>query len=1218
MHGPSLEGCSVEPNNDRRPCDSQVLGIDSVDVAGSLVETLQETNAAINGFDELFRLESVLEKIASALGAEKIIVAQRTRDALIQRTHCDDDRLSQYLEDWTVFAEGPAYSWSSGHRIGQARQFPATPHGHVVALTAGRRDSDRIQGTLTVLCGDTPMAKQSTDFVGLIALSVAGLFKRLASDAETARLGELAKLREVVSERLLPRFEADTDAYEAVTHVLSVIAETFSADEVIWGNRHNPAVDGGSQRYVRRLGVSQQLPPSRLMMKSGPLDRNSRIVIDRLDDSAFRNLGLDPSAYPHSMTWTTPLQLEDTVVGGLGLLFLDKTADPTVEEIRALADISKLLQQYTVRVDAERALQRRHDFDKLSLEIARRLLRASTEGENANEVIAWTLEELGRAFDADHLTLQSGQDVGSAIRWDSTHGLERYQHILDARPKRFMSDAVQQILDEHGSALIKVPDLPEDARAILEQLGYGNLTILASRTIPDERNLALCAFAWDHRAWTDIDLTTLTTVGTMLQQTVDTIEARQQAALFDEMERLAARVSTELNKHDAVQEALDVILPDISSTVGGLGASWFEVSHKLRRFDIVRSVSSDGAEFPPNTQLGFSNSDWEQIGTTAWSPGFYTRHDPPMDTIARKLDIEWSDRLLIPVVRDGLVISGFGVIIDGPRPAAVVQALSRIAELVQEATERSRGARLFATTFDSAPTGQLVLDEQGVVKALNAAAAALDIIQPGERWDAIDTTFSSARREHEFELSTDRHRRWLRVRSSVVTDDNIRPITVVNIEDISKERASQAALEHDASHDQLTGLANRRLLNEQLSTAVRHTGATVVMVDVDRFKSINDSLGHHAGDAVLLALADRLRTTVRDGDLVSRFGGDEFAVLLRGCSERHELAAFATRMLNVIREPIDFDGHTISPTCSLGLATIARGENPETVLRFADAALATAKNAGRNGFAFFDPSDTDILRSRFETEMGIRRGLGNDEFITWFQPEYDLTSGDVRGLEALIRWHRPGVGIIPASEFITIAEDMGAARRLSELALLHSCALASSWSGESHGVRVAVNITAAQLQGDQLEIEVLHALAQHDLQPETLRLELTERSLLVDIDNTIRTLARLRDLGVEIAIDDFGTGFSSLAWLKRLPVDTIKIDGSFVKDIATDFDDRTIVRSIIELAHALGIETVAEGIEHADQVSVLRELGCQRGQGWLWSPAIDPMDVADLLRAPQH
>ncbi|MGB1504151.1 MAG: EAL domain-containing protein [Acidimicrobiales bacterium] len=1185
---------------------------------GSLFDALQAANATINGFDEMPFLEPVLEKIANALGAEKIIVTQRSNDALIQRTHCDDDRLSQHLEDWTVFAEGPAYTWSSSHRIGQARQFPATPHGHVVALTAGRRDSDQIRGTLTVLCGDTPMTKQSTDFAGLVALSLAGLFKRLDSDAEIARLGELAKLREVVSARLLPRFEADTDAYEAVTHVLSAIAETFSADEVLWGNRHNPKVDGGSQRYVRRLGVSQQLPPSRLMMKSGPLDRNSRIVIDRLDDSAFRNLGLDPSAYPHSMTWTTPLQLEDTVVGGLGLLFLDKTADPTVEEIRALADISKLLQQYTVRVDAERALQRRHDFDRLSLEIARSLLRASTEGESANEVITWTLEKLGRAFNADQLTLQSGRDTGSAIRWDSTHGLERYQHILDARPKRFMSDAVQQIVDERGSALLRVPDLPEDARSILEQLGYDNVTILACRTVPDDRNILLGALSWDHRDWTDVHLTTLTYIGTLLQQAVDTIEARQRAALFDEMERLAARVSTELNKHDAVHEALGGILPDISSTVGGLGASWFDVSHKLRRFDIVRSVSSDGASFPPNAKLGFSEDDWEQIGTTAWPAGFYTRHDPPMNTIARTVDPEWSDRLMIPVIRNGLVVSGFGIIVDGPRPTAVLQVLSRIAELVQEAFERSRGAQLFATTFDSAPTGQLVLDEQGVVQALNAAAAALGLVRPGERWDTVDTTFFSGRGEHEFELSTDRHQRWFRVRSSVVTDDNIRPITVVNIEDVSKERASQAALEHDASHDQLTGLANRRLLDEKLSTAACDTGATVVMVDVDRFKSINDSLGHHAGDAVLLALADRLRTTVRDGDLVCRFGGDEFAILLKGCSERHELAAFATRMLDVIREPVDFDGHTISPTCSLGLASIPRGEDPEAVLRFADAALVTAKNAGRNGFAFFDPSDTDILRSRFDTEMGIQRGLENGEFVTWFQPEYDLTSGAVRGLEALMRWQRPGVGVVPADEFITIAEDMGAARRMSELALLHSCALASGWNGQSHRVRVGVNITAAQLQGDQLERNVLHALAQHDLQPERLCLELTERSLLLDIDNTIRTLARLRDLGIEIAIDDFGTGFSSLAWLKRLPVDTIKIDGSFVKDIATDLDDRTIVRSIIELAHALGIETVAEGIEHADQVAVLRELGCQRGQGWLWSPAIDPMDVADLLRAPQH
>ena len=589
-----------------------------------------------------------------------------------------------------------------------------------------------------------------------------------------------------------------------------------------------------------------------------------------------------------------------------------------------------------------------------------------------------------------------------------------------------------------------------------------------------------------------------------------------------------------------------------------------------------------------------------------------------MDTVTGlKADIPWVDRILVPVLRDERVVSVLDIQVDdGPRPAAVLTVLSTIAEIIHQAIERARIARLFATTFDSAPTGQLVLDELGVVQAINDAAEALGIIEVGQRWSDVDPTFSPDRSDFEFEVELNRHTRWLRIRSSTITHDEIRPVTVVNVEDISAQRATQAALEHDATHDQLTGLANRRLLNDQLTQAVADQGATVIMVDVDRFKSINDSLGHRAGDAVLIALADRLRMTVRDRDLVCRFGGDEFAILVPGQHGRHELSGFASRLLDVLRRRLDIDGYTVIPTCSLGIASIQPKEDAETVLHYADAALVAAKGAGRNGYAFFDPSDTDSLRDRLDLEMGIRHGLEHDEFTAWFQPEYDLHDGQVIGLEALVRWNRPGTGIVPASVFIDIAEEIGAAPTMSELALEQAAALASSWTGRSHQPKIRINITAAQLHGDHLELEVLSALSRHGLEPQILCLEVTERSLLIDVDQATRTLSRIRAHGVEVAVDDFGTGFSSLAWLKRLPIDTLKIDQSFVQGLTTEHADREIVRTVINLADALDLDVVAEGVEQPEQVEILRNIGCHRAQGWLWSPAVEANAIPTLINTP--
>jgi diguanylate cyclase (GGDEF)-like protein len=422
-------------------------------------------------------------------------------------------------------------------------------------------------------------------------------------------------------------------------------------------------------------------------------------------------------------------------------------------------------------------------------------------------------------------------------------------------------------------------------------------------------------------------------------------------------------------------------------------------------------------------------------------------------------------------------------------------------------------------------------------------------------------------------------------------------------------------LEFDASHDALTSLANRRKMAEEFTSLVDsgRRGA-ILMIDVDRFKVVNDSLGHSAGDAVLVAIADRIRTSIRAEDLVGRFGGDEFAVIVADATSDLELAAAADRLIGIVREPILVGGTTVIPTCSIGIATASDGDDVESVLRHADSALYDAKAKGRDRYEFFDDAHRQSLTERLHLETALRSGVAAGQFTPWFQPEYDLTSGEVVGVEALVRWNHPTDGVLDASRFIDTAEEIGLVPELSRLVTQRGLETLRGWIDEGFDTRMRVNVAAAQLQSRELAEQIAAALRDVGVPPDRLCIEITERSLMLDPENAIDVLGAVRDLGVEVAVDDFGTGFSSLARLKHLPVDTLKIDRSFVAGIVSSATDREIVRTIIWLSKGLGLDVVAEGVEHADQAALLLELGCDRAQGWLWSPAVPAAEVPRLAR----
>jgi diguanylate cyclase (GGDEF)-like protein len=426
---------------------------------------------------------------------------------------------------------------------------------------------------------------------------------------------------------------------------------------------------------------------------------------------------------------------------------------------------------------------------------------------------------------------------------------------------------------------------------------------------------------------------------------------------------------------------------------------------------------------------------------------------------------------------------------------------------------------------------------------------------------------------------------------------------------VSELRDLQEQLHHQASHDPLTGLANRALFRSEVRDALEHAaerGIAVLFIDLDDFKTVNDTLGHPVGDQLLRAAARRLSGCVRSDDLVARLGGDEFAVLCRRPNEpRLAGVDVAKRVLDAFQVPISVAGHVLPVRLSVGVATSTHsGGRPEDLLRDADVAMYEAKETGKGRYAVFDPEMRDVVVRRHGLHKELERALGSRELTVYFQPIMDLDSGETRAMEALVRWQHPTRGTLPPSEFIPIAEETGLIVPLGRFVLEESCRRAQAWSTARRPLSVQVNLSARELEDERLIDTVTDVMSHTGIDPHRLVLELTETLLVRDAEKGSTTLNALRDVGVRLALDDFGTGYSSLSYLRTLPLDVLKIAKQFVDDIAVSNADATFVRLIVELAGTVGLTVIAEGIESADQLEVLRSLGCNQGQGFLYAPAL--------------
>ena len=439
----------------------------------------------------------------------------------------------------------------------------------------------------------------------------------------------------------------------------------------------------------------------------------------------------------------------------------------------------------------------------------------------------------------------------------------------------------------------------------------------------------------------------------------------------------------------------------------------------------------------------------------------------------------------------------------------------------------------------------------------------------------------------------------------------------------AERQKAEAELQHMANHDVLTSLPNRSLLIDRMTQAITYANrlgeqVAVLLLDLDRFKNVNDSLGHDVGDKMITAIAKMLQSKVRDVDTVARLGGDEFVILIANVVNEDAVAILAQQMLSALAQPLTIHGQELYPAGSIGISLYPKdGADSQALLKNADTAMYRAKDAGRNNFQFYARAMNARALDRLKLEAALRNALLRNEFVLHYQPQMDIASGAIVGVEALLRWQPPHAEMIYPADFIPIAEETGLIVGIGEWVLRTACAQRQAWArNEGHPpLRMAINLSARQFKQQDIAKTVSRALEESGCEPGWLELEITESVLMDNPEAAAATLQKLSDMGVHLSIDDFGTGYSSLAYLKRFPIHTLKIDRSFVSDITCDADDAAIAKAVIALAHSMKLRVIAEGVESREQLDFLRGQMCDQMQGYHLSQPLPARLLENLLQA---
>lgn len=571
------------------------------------------------------------------------------------------------------------------------------------------------------------------------------------------------------------------------------------------------------------------------------------------------------------------------------------------------------------------------------------------------------------------------------------------------------------------------------------------------------------------------------------------------------------------------------------------------------------------------------------------------------------------------------------------RQQQIEQARRHVVEL-QESEARFRSA------FDYAAIGMALVDTQGHWLQVNRSLCEITGYSETELltrdYQAIthqeDLNAALAQMEQLLEgrmpalhlekryLHKQGHPVWVHWSASRALDPATKSERLIfQLQDISDRKRAEQQLLHDAFHDGLTGLPNRALFLDHLQMAFdrvkRHQERqfAVLFLDFDRFKIINDSLGHAAGDELLIAVAKRLSSSMRPGDTIARLGGDEFTILLEEISTVNEAEEVASRLQKILEAPFNLSGNEIFTTVSIGIAWSGLGyERPDELLRDADTAMYRAKKSDSSRRAVFDKAMHSQAVSRLQLESDLRRAVERAEFVVYYQPIVALEEGQLQGFEALVRWQHPERGMVPPMQFIPVAEETGLIVEIGDQVMREACRQMKQWQQqhpELSNLQVSVNLSSRQFAQSDLLGQIRRVLADCGLDPRNLKLELTESAVMENSDKAVNQLRQLRDLGIELSIDDFGTGYSSLSYLHRFPLSTLKIDRSFINEMKDNEENREIVRTIVTLAKTLRMEVVAEGIETEDQLMQLRWLDCRYGQGYYFSRPVDAGAASELV-----
>lgn len=590
---------------------------------------------------------------------------------------------------------------------------------------------------------------------------------------------------------------------------------------------------------------------------------------------------------------------------------------------------------------------------------------------------------------------------------------------------------------------------------------------------------------------------------------------------------------------------------------------------------------------------------------------------------------------------EGVLVIGYGhpqEISDGLY--ARLQALAEQISLVLLLAREQEQLRLRGIAMESVASAIFITSREGNITWVNEAFTRLsgypaeEVIgrsprflasgsQPQALWEVFWETILSGRTWRGEVVNRTRDGRIY------VVDQTVTPILdaagevshfVAIHEDITARKEAELKVEHLAHYDSLTGLPNRTFFRDRLDVALaqaRRSGSRVCLLfmDLDHFKAVNDTFGHDFGDVLLKAVAARASTSIREGDTLARLGGDEFTVVLPAVDGPAAGARVADRLLGLLSEPLNLNGREIFITPSIGISVFPDdASDSETLIKNADTAMYRAKEGGRNGYQFFTADMNAEMQRRYLVEQGLRRALESGELELFYQPQIELTSGIVVALEALLRWRHPELGLLAPGEFIGIAEETGLVVPIGEWVLLAACRQNAEWQRQGLPVvPVAVNVSTRQFLGRRLADTVRSVLAESGLCASLLELELTESVLMQKLDEATKLMEQFRALGIRMAIDDFGTGYSSLNYLARFPIDTLKIDRSFVSRITSDERDRSVVRTIVAMGKALHLNVVAEGVDCREVVEFLRSEGCHLGQGYFWTKPVPAADVPELL-----